>query len=68
MVQGIYRSFVHSDERRHHHADGDDEEKDKILNGADDEIVQPENSCPIGFQMCARYSVGISKTNIWSKL
>ena len=47
MMQGFYWMFVHGAERGHDHAEGDDGEKQKVLDGGYNEEMRPELRHPV---------------------
>ena len=47
MMQGFYGTFVHGTERGYDHAKGDDNQQQHVLDGADNEEVQPKGVYPV---------------------
>ena len=68
MSKCFYGTFVHGDDCGHDHAEGDDYQKEDVLDDADDEVMQPEGVHPVGFLTRTRHGKALGKTDVHSKL
>ena len=68
MMQGFYWTFIHGEERGHDHAERDDGEQQKVLDGADDEVVLPEGVHPVGFLSGAAHGEAVSEADVHGEL
>jgi hypothetical protein len=68
MSKCFYGTFVHGTERGDNHSDSDDYQKEDVLDGADDEEVQPEGVHPVGFLTRTRHGKALGKTDVHGKL
>ena len=59
MMQGFYGMFIHGADGGDNHAEGDDGEEQHVLDGANDEKVQPELRYPVGLAAGAAVGVAI---------
>ena len=68
MMQGFYWTFIHGGERGDDHAEGDDGEEQEVLDGADDEKVQPKSVYPVRFLTSAAHGEAVSEADVHGEL
>ena len=68
MMQRFDRTFVHGADGGDDYAEGDDNQQQHVLDGADDEEVQPEGVYPVRFLTSAAHSEAVSEANIHGEL